>query len=112
MPPSIKHAAPLLRTTLAFLLLLPQNTLAQKQASKRDRVIALNNGIIEDVNAMLSGAAPELDIFNIGNGDTIADIGVGWGWLEGLLFMKHDSLTIYANDIHRQSLRNLVLPMM
>ncbi|MCA1751400.1 MAG: class I SAM-dependent methyltransferase [Flavobacteriales bacterium] len=91
----------------ALLLLLPFVTVAQEKESRRDRIARLNCGIIDDVAAMERAAGPELDIYGIRNGDTIADIGFGWAWLEGLLMLTHDSLTIYANDVDRQALRNI-----
>lgn len=75
--------------------------------SRRDLIARINCGIIDDVDAMRRGAAPELDIYDIPNGDTIADIGFGWAWLEGLLMLTRDSLTIYATDVERQALRNI-----
>lgn len=78
-----------------------------EKLSRRDRIALLNCGIIDDVAAMKAAAAPELDIYGVRNGDTIADIGFGWAWLEGLLMLTMDSLTIYANDVDRQALKNI-----
>lgn len=78
-----------------------------EKLSRRDRIALLNCGIIDDVAAMKEAAAPELDIYGVRNGDTIADIGFGWAWLEGLLMLTRDSLTIYANDVDKQALTNI-----
>lgn len=78
-----------------------------EKLSRRDRIALLNCGIIDDAAAMAAAAAPELDIYGVQNGDTVADIGFGWAWLEGLLMLTTDSLTIYANDVDRQALKNI-----
>jgi SAM-dependent methyltransferase len=40
-----------------------------------------------------------LDSINFNNGETIADIGAGNGYLEGMLSLFYDSLTFYIQDI-------------
>jgi SAM-dependent methyltransferase len=40
-----------------------------------------------------------LDTINIENGETIADVGAGNGYLEGMLSLFHDSLTFYIQDV-------------
>jgi ubiquinone/menaquinone biosynthesis C-methylase UbiE len=40
-----------------------------------------------------------LDTINFKNGEIIADVGAGNGYLEGMLSLFHDSLTFYIQDI-------------
>ena len=67
------------------------------------------SGFIPYKDSMLLAAKPELDIYNFKSGETIADIGFGTGWLEGITLLKYDSLTFYANEIDNYSLHRLDL---
>ena len=59
------------------------------------------------VDTILKYIPPEMEIYNLKKGDTIADIGIGMGLLEGVCAILYDSITIYAVDINKKALRKI-----
>jgi protein-L-isoaspartate O-methyltransferase len=56
--------------------------------------------ILNNVDSMKHLLASRcIDLINLKNGEIIADIGAGNGYLEGILAFFHDSLTFYIQDI-------------
>jgi ubiquinone/menaquinone biosynthesis C-methylase UbiE len=68
-----------------------------------------NSGYIENREQILVKGHEEIQNYKIENKDVIADIGSGTGWLEGYFAIAYDTLTIYAEDIDKRSLKNLPL---
>lgn len=60
-----------------------------------------NNVCLYNVDSMYRSVKEELDQYNLQPGHWIADIGFGQAWLEGIIALKYDSLTIYANEIDK-----------
>lgn len=56
-------------------------------------------------DSMYKYAKSELDIYKLKPGNTVADIGIGYSWMEGLLLVYYDSLKLYGNDISRFAIK-------
>ena len=67
----------------------------EKQRTK----IASANGFVPNLDTILSSMETELEYYGIRNGESIADVGAGSGWFEGVLLLKYDSLKIDAVDV-------------
>lgn len=78
-----------------------------KSSGKTGVMIIPDNGFVPDADSMLNAAMPELSIYDLRAKETIADIGFGPGWLEGIVLLHYDSITIYAEEIDRYSLKML-----
>jgi len=69
-------------------------SLFKMSESKKENII-FNSGFIPNADLMLSASKEELSIYNFIPKEVIADIGFGSGWLEGLIVLQYDSLTLY-----------------
>jgi predicted methyltransferase len=66
-----------------------------------------DSGFIIDREKMREAFESEQAIYQIGKADSIAEIGFGTGWMTGFMMAEYDSITIFAEDIDRRSIRNL-----
>jgi ubiquinone/menaquinone biosynthesis C-methylase UbiE len=67
--------------------------------------ILLNCGYNTDREMLHNSLREELGVYDFKPGETIADIGFGSGWLEGVIINFYDSLNIYAQDIDKYNIR-------
>ncbi|MBI1182769.1 methyltransferase domain-containing protein [bacterium] len=93
---------------LASIFYFILNSCAIDKSTKRSRQMSIaNSSFINNLDSMKAGAAAEFSVYNIQKGDCIADIGVGPAWFEGYCMLVYDSITLFAEDISRQNLRNI-----
>jgi SAM-dependent methyltransferase len=62
-------------------------------------------GYTTNTAKMFSSTNSELSVYDIQPKEVIAEIGFGTGWLTGVMLIRYDSLTYYANDIDEASLK-------
>lgn len=67
--------------------------------------ILINCAYSTNVDSMYNSVKEELEVYDLKPGQTIADIGFGTAWLEGMLLVKFDSLNILAQDISKYSMK-------
>jgi len=72
---------------------------------KSKKNILINCAYSTNVDSMYNSVKEELDVYNFKPGQTIADVGFGTAWLEGIVLVKYDSLNILAEDIRKYSLK-------
>ncbi len=68
-------------------------------SSKRIKSNIAASGFMPHPDSMYNATKNELDIYDFKPHETIADVGFGMAWLEGVIVVHYDSLTIYANDV-------------
>lgn len=94
------------RQTLIILTLIPFLSCSDKAIMRRRVRNTINAcGFTSDTSKMFSSTKSELQIYDLKPREVVADIGFGTGWLTGVILVKCDSLTYYANDIDEASLK-------
>lgn len=88
--------------TILFCLIFISSCVLFPRSKKN---ILINCAYSTNVDSMYNSVKEELDVYDIKPGQTIADIGFGTAWLEGMLLVKYDSLNILAEDIRKYSLK-------
>jgi tRNA G46 methylase TrmB len=76
-------------------------------ASCSSRSPVQSGGFIQDIEEMRVSFSSEQEIYQIEPGDSIAEIGFGTGWMTAYMMTQYDSLTIFAEDIDRESCKYL-----
>ncbi|MEX0966141.1 MAG: methyltransferase domain-containing protein [Bacteroidia bacterium] len=91
---------------LGLLLIINLSCSSTRLAKKKESIVN-NSGFILHADSMLKSMEQEFKVYDLQPNEVIADIGFATGWLEGVLMINYDSLTIYAQEINGYSLRTL-----
>ena len=93
------------RLTLKILIPLFILSCSDKNLARRRIRNTINaSGFTSDTAKMFRSTHSELTIYDLRPGETVAEIGFGAAWLTGVILIKYDSLTYYANDIDEAAL--------